>query len=153
MENTTSARPLILFLCTANAARSQMAEALLRHHAGDRYEACSAGLHPQGIHPLTLQVLAERGIDTAGLRAKPVGEFLGRASVRQAITVCERAQENCPRVYPFAGETLYWPFEDPAAFEGTEKRRVAKFREVCDQIEMRIELWLKKEGYRRGEPR
>jgi arsenate reductase len=150
MTTTTTirTRPLILFLCTANSSRSQMAEALLRHHAGDRYEACSAGLRPAAIHPLTLQVLTERGIDTSGLHAKPVAEFLGRASVRQAITVCERTQPNCPRIFPFAGTNLYWPFEDPAAFEGTDERRLAKFRAVRDQIEMRIELWLTEEGVR-----
>ena len=143
----TATRPLILFLCTANAARSQMAEALLRHHAGDRFEACSAGIEVQGVHPLTIRVLAERGTDTSGLRAKSVGEFLGTASVRRAIVVCERAQQHCPRVFPFAGQTLYWPFQDPAAFAGTDEQRLAKFREVCDQIEERVQRWLSEEAF------
>ena len=142
---TTSEKPLILFLCTGNSARSQMAEALLRHRAGDRYEVCSAGLDPTEIHPLTLKVLAERGIDTSKLRPKSVSEFLGRAAVKQAIIVCERAQQRCPRIFPFALENLYWPFEDPAAFNGTEEQRLAKFRQVCDHINMRLEVWLKEE--------
>ena len=142
----TKTKPLILFLCTANAARSQMAEALLRHYAGDRFDVRSAGVQVRDVHPLTIRVLAERGIDTSGLRAKSVGEFLGKASVRRAIVVCERAQEHCPRLFPFAGQTLYWPFEDPAAFEGTEEQRLAKFREVCDHIDMRLQLWLSEES-------
>jgi arsenate reductase (thioredoxin) len=135
-------KAVVLFLCTGNSARSQMAEAILRHHAGDRFEACSAGLSPTQVHPLTLRVLGERGIDTSQLYAKPVSDFLGKASVRHAIVVCERAQEHCPRVFPFSTQTLYWPFDDPAAFDGSEPERVAKFREVRDQIDRRITQWL-----------
>lgn len=135
--------PVVLFLCTGNSARSQMAEALLRHHAPGRAEACSAGLQPRDIQPLTLRVLAEVGIEVVGLRAKGVEEFLGKKTVSYAITVCERAQQSCPRIFPFAKNTMYWPFEDPAAFEGTERERLQKFRDVRDQIDRRIRQWLR----------
>ena len=146
MATMTKHKPMVLFLCTGNSCRSQMAEALLRHKAGERYEACSAGLAPSEVHPFTLRVLAERGIDTSRLYAKPVADFLGKATVRHAIVVCERAQENCPRVFPFATNNLYWPFDDPAAWEGGEPEVLAKFREVRDQIEQRIDKWLETIG-------
>jgi arsenate reductase (thioredoxin) len=137
-----SENPRVLFLCTGNSCRSQMAEAYLRHEAGDRFEACSAGLEPKPVNPLTLQVLEEAGISTEGLRSKSTTEFLGRVSIRYAIFVCDKAQQSCPRIYPFALQCLYWPFDDPAAFEGTPEARLAKFREVRDQIHDQITLWL-----------
>lgn len=135
-------KPLVLFLCTGNSARSQIAEAILLARAGNRFEVASAGMEPKGVHPLTLRVLEESGIDTRGLRSKPSSEFLGKVAVRIAIIVCERANQHCPRIYPFAGRTLYWPFDDPAAFEGTEPERLEKFREVRDEIAARIDQWL-----------
>ncbi len=141
MEGETH-KPLVLFLCTGNSARSQMAEAILRSRAGDRFEVASAGMEPKGVHPLTLRVLEESGIDTRGLHSKPSSDFLGKVAVRTAIIVCERANQHCPRIYPFAGRTLYWPFDDPAAFEGTEAEQLQKFREVRDQVAARIDQWL-----------
>lgn len=135
-------KPTVLFLCTANSARSQMAEALLRHHAAGRFEACSAGLSPKDIHPLALRVLSDVGVDTAGLCPKGLDLFLGKRRVTYAITVCEKAQESCPRLFPFSMNYLYWPFEDPAAFEGTERGKLQKFRDVRDQIDARIRQWL-----------
>lgn len=135
-------KPVVLFLCTGNSARSQMAEAILRARAGDRFESASAGMEPKGIHPLTLRVLNESGIDTRSLRSKPSSEFLGKVAVRHAVIVCERANQHCPRIYPFATRTHYWPFDDPAAFEGTEEERLEKFREIRDQIAQRIDAWL-----------
>lgn len=135
-------RERVLFLCTANSARSQMAEALLRRRAGDRFEVLSAGLSPREIHPLTIRVLEEIGLDTGALRAKGIDEFLGKVAINHAVVVCEKAQASCPRLYPFAMQTLYWPFEDPAAFEGSEDARLRKFREVRDQIDGRIGNWL-----------
>ena len=111
-------RPRVLFLCAHNAARSQMAEGLLRHHAGDCFEVCSAGLEPTEIHPLTIQVLEEIGVDTAPLCSEGLEHYLARISVQYAIIVCEKTQAQCPRLYPFAQQTLFWPFEDPAAFRG-----------------------------------
>jgi arsenate reductase len=139
---TTDRKPLVLFLCTGNSARSQMAEAILRDRAGDRFEVASAGLEPTGqVHPITIQVLNEAGISTRGLRSKESTEFLGKVSVRIAVIVCERANQSCPRIYPFATETLYWPFEDPAAAE--DPQAIETFRTIRDQIAAKIDAWLK----------
>jgi len=119
-----------------------MAEALLRSRAGDRFEAASAGMDPKGVHPLTLGALEEVGVSAEGLRSKNSSEFLGKVAVRFAIIVCERANQSCPRIYPFATRTLYWPFDDPAAATGTEDERLGKFREVRDQVAARIDQWL-----------
>ena len=131
-------KPRVLFLCTHNAARSQMAEALLRRHGGHRFETCSAGLEPTEIHPLTCRVLEEIGIDASGLRAKGISLFLGKVPIRYAVVVCERADRSCPKVYPFAAHTLYWPFEDPAEAEGSPEDRLAVFRRVRDEIAGRV---------------
>ena len=132
----------VLFLCAHNAARSQMAEALLRHHAGDRFEALSAGLEPTEIHPLTLQVLEEDGIDTKELRAEGLDRYMAKVTVQYAIVVCEKTQTQCPRLYPFAQQVLYWPFEDPAAFTGSPAEQLEKFRDVRDQVDQRVRSWL-----------
>ena len=124
-------KPAVLFLCTHNAARSQMAEALLRRDAGSQFAAFSAGLQPTEVHPMTRQVLIEVGIDASGLRAKGVQEFMGKMAVRYAIVVCEETEAACPRVFPFALETLRWPFEDPARPEGGRDLQLARFR--CTQ--------------------
>lgn len=138
---------IVLFLCTGNSARSQVAEALLRHHAGDQFDVFSAGLKPRPIHPLTLQVLAEAGLETVGLRSKDVQEFLGKMVVHHAIVVCAKAQQSCPHIYPFALECLFWPFEDPAAFDGSPEEKLAKFREVRDLIDDQIHVWLRSMGH------
>jgi arsenate reductase len=140
--NPATRRPIVLFLCTGNSARSLMGEAILRARAGDRFEAASAGMDPRGVNPLTLRVLEEIGVPTDDLQSKPSSQFLAKVAVRYAIIVCEKANRSCPRIYPFAAQTLYWPFEDPAAFEGTERERLEKFREVRDQITAKIDEWL-----------
>jgi arsenate reductase len=131
----------VLFLCTANSARSQMAEALLRKHAGDRYEALSAGLEPTQVQPLAIRVMNEIGIDISGQRSKSVKEYLSRVAVGKVIFVCAKAEKNCPYLYPSLTPES-WPFEDPAACQGTEEECLAKFRDVRDQIEERIKAWL-----------
>ncbi|MBI1361531.1 MAG: arsenate reductase ArsC [Alphaproteobacteria bacterium] len=133
----------VLFLCAHNAARSQMAEALLRKHAGDRFDVVSAGLEPTAVHPLTVRVLNEVGVDLSGHRAKGLDGLMGKTTFQLAIIVCERTQKNCPTIYPFALQRLDWPFEDPAEAQGTEEERLQKFRDVRDQIEARILDWLK----------
>ena len=135
-------KPVVLFLCTGNSARSQMAEAFLRKHAGNRYEVLSAGTEPKGINPLTIRVMDEIGISMEGHRSKSLGEFLGKVQVLYAITVCERAEKACPGVWPFTLNRLFWPFDDPAACEGSEEDRLRKFRGVRDQIEAKIREWL-----------
>ena len=139
-------KPLVLFLCSANIARSQMAEALLRKHAGDQFDIQSAGLRPADeIHPFTHKVLEEIGIDTRPLHPKGVEFFMRKAQIQHAVIVCEKVQENCPHVCPFALKTHYWPFEDPAAFTGTESQRLEKFREVRDRIDERIQRFVQSE--------
>lgn len=135
-------RKRVLFLCTHNSARSLMAEASVRRIAGDRFEVLSAGLRPGEVHPLTRRVLEETGVDTSQLRSKGVETVMGRVGITYAIVVCEESEMVCPRIYPFAVQTLRWPFEDPAAATGSEAARLAKFREVRDNIERRIRAWL-----------
>ena len=136
-------KPRVLFLCTHNAARSQIAEALLRKYAGDRFEAMSAGLEPTDVHPLTRQVLEEIGVDHGPLRAKGAREFLGRTSVRYAIIVCQRIEAGCLQVFPFAVHTLHWNFDDPTEPQGSAELQLAKFRRVRDEIDARLEAWLR----------
>lgn len=135
-------KPGVLFLCTGNSARSQMAEALLRKRAGDRFEVYSAGTEPKGINPLTTRVLNEIGLDISGQRSKGVKELLGQIPVRYLIVVCQDADRSCPTVWPGVLNRMFWPFDDPAAAQGSEQQRLEKFRAVRDQIDERIELWL-----------
>jgi arsenate reductase len=126
----------VLFVCTGNSARSVMAEALLRHHGGDRFEVFSAGTEPKGVNPLTLQILAEAGIDASFARSKSVTEFLGQ-SFDYVVTVCDQARQTCP-VFPGVHESLHWGYEDPAAAEGTNEQRLAVFRKVFIQMSERV---------------
>lgn len=132
----------VLFLCTGNSARSQMAEAFLRHYAGDHFEAHSAGLEPKGVNPFTVQVMQEKGIDMSSHTSKGVDAYLGKVLFQYLITVCDDADKNCPTVWPGVNVRLHWSFEDPAAFEGADETKLAKFRQVRDQIEQRIKTWL-----------
>ena len=134
-------KPKVLFLCTHNAARSQMAEAFLREYAGDRFEVYSAGLEPTEVHPYTRVAMEEIGIDLSGHQSKGLKQWLGKVPFGYLITVCAKAEEQCP-IFPGMGQRLYWPFEDPVASEGAEEEKLAKFREVRDQIEQRIQMWL-----------
>ena len=132
----------VLFLCTGNSARSQMAEAILRRLAGDRFEAFSAGLEPKGINPYTRQVMEEVGIDLAGQRSKDVTEYLGKVNFGYLITVCDHAEKNCPPTFLGVSNRLHWSLEDPAAFQGSDEQTLAKFREVRDDIDRRMQAWL-----------
>jgi protein-tyrosine-phosphatase/DNA-binding transcriptional ArsR family regulator len=135
--------PTVLFLCSRNSARSQIAEAILRAEMGERVRALSGGIHPEPIHPLTLRVLKEAGLPTSQLFAKDLGRFLGKVTIDYAIVVCEAANEHCPTICPFAPTLLYWPFPDPVSTEGSERGRLAAFREVRDAIGSRIRAWLR----------
>jgi arsenate reductase len=126
----------VLFVCTGNSARSVMAEALLRHHGGDRFEVHSAGTEPKGVNPLTLRVLSEAGIDASFARSKSVAEFLGQ-SFDYVVTVCDQARQSCP-VFPGVHESLHWGYEDPAEATGTEEERLAVFRKVFIQMAERV---------------
>jgi arsenate reductase (thioredoxin) len=132
----------VLFLCTGNSARSQMAEVLLRKLAGDDFETYSAGLEPAGLNPYTVRVMEEVGMDMAGHRSKSLKEYLGKAHFGYVITVCAKADRNCPAVFPGMGKRLHWPFEDPAASKGSDEDKLAKFRLIRDQIEQKVKSWL-----------
>lgn len=122
----------VLILCTGNSARSQMAEGLLRHLAGDRFEVCSAGAKPSSVRPEAVAVMKEVGIDISGNRSKHVDEFAGEA-FDYVLTVCDNAKETCP-LYPGHTNRLHQSFEDPALVQGSEEERLAAFRRVRDQI-------------------
>ena len=124
-------KPRILILCTGNSARSQMAEGLLRHLHGGRYDVESAGTQPSAVRPEAIAVMREIGIDISRHRSKSAGEFAGRPFA-YVLTVCDNARESCP-VFP-GGVMLHQPFEDPAAVEGTEAERLDAFRRVRDRI-------------------
>jgi arsenate reductase len=142
---TDSKKQNVLFLCTGNACRSQMAEGFLRDIAGDRFEALSAGMEPsEGLHPLAVKAMAEVGIDISGQQPKPLRQYLGREWIQWLIVVCNKANESCPRIWPMLADEnrLYWPFDDPAEAEGTEDERMAVFRRVRDEIRERLVGWL-----------
>ncbi len=137
-------RQKVLFLCTGNSARSQMAEAFLRKYAGVRYAVYSAGLEPKVLNPYTIQVMEEIGIGMGGHSSKELGAFIGKVEFDYLITVCGGANERCPS-FPGMGTRLHWDLEDPAAFEGDPEEKLAKFRQVRDQIQARVSAWLKEE--------
>ncbi len=139
-------KPKVLFLCTGNSARSQMAEAYLRKYAGDYFEVFSAGLEPKGINPLTFQVMEEMGLDLSGQTSKGVNEFLGKVHINSLITVCDQAEKNCPTIWPGVIHKMHWSFEDPAGFVGNPVERLAKFREVRDQIQIKVLEWLREQN-------
>jgi arsenate reductase (thioredoxin) len=122
----------VLILCTGNSARSQMAEGLLGHDAGDRFEVESAGTRPGHVRPEAIAVMKELGINISGHRSKHVDEFQGQ-SFDYVLTVCDNAKENCP-VFPGHSKRLHKGFEDPAALQGTEEERLSLFRQVRDEI-------------------
>jgi len=126
----------VLFLCTGNSCRSQMAEGFLRHFAGDLFGAVSAGTHPGTLSPEAVQVMKELGIDISGQRSKSLDEFLNR-QISAVITVCDHARQECP-VFPGASVTLHWNIEDPLNAKGTPEERLTTFRRIRDEIERRV---------------
>lgn len=140
----------VLFVCGQNSARSQMAEALLDHLAGDRFEAHSAGLEPAPVNPLAVAVMAERGVDISAKRSKLVGEAVAELAARgetfdAVITVCSKAAGRCPFV-PGVAVTERWSFDDPGAMDGPEAERLARTRTVRDDIEAAIRAWVSGRG-------
>lgn len=130
----------VLFLCTGNSCRSQIAEGLLRLFGGTDFDVHSAGTHPEGVHPLAVQVMRESGIDISGQKSKPLQWFLGQP-FDYIITVCERVHDHCP-TFPGDNQRVHWGFADPAAVTGTEAERVAAFRRVRNEIAERLRLWV-----------
>ncbi|THJ18638.1 MAG: arsenate reductase ArsC [Nitrospira sp. CG24B] len=130
----------VLFLCTGNSARSQMAEGLLRHLAGDRFDALSAGTHPVSLNPGAVAAMRELGIDISAQRSKRMDEFVDQA-FDYVITVCDRAKESCPR-WPHTGRLLHWSFDDPAVVTGSPEQQRQAFRTVRDHIKAHLEEFL-----------
>lgn len=130
----------VLFLCTGNSARSQMAEALLRALGGEEFESFSAGTAPAGLNPLTVEVMREVGIDCSAQRSKSLDEFVGQP-FDYIITVCDRARDSCP-TFPGDSEKIHWSFEDPAAVEGDAQTRLNAFRRIRNEITERLRSWI-----------
>ena len=135
-------KPKVLFLCTGNAARSQMAEGWLKHLAGERFGVLSACIAPKGLHPHAVEVMREVGIDISRQQSKHVRQFLG-VPVGYVITVCDNAREHCP-VFPGAYTYLHWGLEGPAAAVGSDEQKLAIFRRVRDQIASRVREFVSK---------
>lgn len=129
--------PKVLFLCTGNSARSQMAEGYLRHIAGDKFQPLSAGIEPKGLNPLAFEVMKEIGVDISQQTSKNVVSFLGQ-HVPYVVTVCDDARERCP-IFPGTWKFLHWSFEDPAEATGMREEKLEVFRRVRDQIIEHIE--------------
>ncbi len=132
----------VLFLCTGNSARSQMAEALLRARGGDLFVPFSAGLEPKGMNPFTVKAMDELGISTEGQYSKGVMTYLGKQFFTYMVTVCADAEEKCPSVWPGVQHRLHWKFDDPAAFEGSDADKLSEFRRVRDQIDAKVTAWV-----------
>lgn len=136
------AKEKVLIICSQNSARSQMAEGFLRKY-GNRYiDVFSAGFEPAPIRPMAIQVMKEIGIDISGQRSKSIKEYLGKMSFGHVIAVCKKAEEQCPVIFPSALKVLSWPFDDPAAFSGTEAEQLQEFRRVRDEIDNTAQAWI-----------
>lgn len=135
----------VLFLCTGNSCRSQMAEGWLRHYAGDRAEVFSAGTKPAGLNPMAVAVMRESGVDISSHRSKPVDE-LAKVDFLFVITVCDAVGEECP-VFPRALYQLQWSFDDPAEATGSEEEKLAVFRRVRDEIAEQVRMFVRREGF------
>ena len=134
----------VLILCTGNSARSQMAEGLLRHDGGNKFEAFSAGTNPSRVRPEAIAVMRESGIDISHQRSKSVDELLGQ-QFDYVITVCDNARESCP-VFTAETKRLHWSFDDPAAATGDEAARLMVFRRVRDEIRARLREFIEQDG-------
>ncbi len=152
-ETTNTEPTRVLFLCTHNSSRSQMAEGLLRARGGNRYEVFSAGTHPRAVHPLAIKAMAELGIDISeqsGHRAKGIETFADAPPMDLVVTVCDEAAEECP-YFPRARRKAHWGFPDPSGATGSEAERLAVFRRVRDAIAARIEAFVQQEQERKAE--
>ena len=135
-----SSKQRVLFLCTHNSARSQMAEGLLRYLAGDRFEAYSAGTEVTHVRPLAIRAMADLGVDISGQASKTLDRYLDE-TFDAVVTVCDQANESCP-VFPGARSRLHWSFPDPSRATGSEEEQLAVYRTVRDAIRARIEAEL-----------
>jgi arsenate reductase (thioredoxin) len=136
----------VLFLGLENSARSQMAEAFLRYYAGDKYEVYSAGVDSSAIHPLTLQVMAEIGIDISSQHSKSLKDYMGVIHFGYVITVCSQADDRCPITFPGMGQRLRWDFENPSNTTGSDEIKLNKFREIRDMLKQKVMNWVQKQN-------
>jgi arsenate reductase len=137
LEENMSAAPIrVLFVCTGNSARSQIAEALLRDFGGGDFETFSAGTEPKGVSPFAVRVLDEIGIDWSGAQSKSVMDFVGRP-FDYVITVCDRARQTCP-VFPGEHNSLHWGLDDPAEVDGTDGQKLEAFRRTRTEVATRL---------------
>ena len=132
----------VLFVCSHNSARSQMAHGWLNHLAGDRFAVYSAGVDPGTLNPLAVEAMHEVGIDISDHVAEGIDQYLGKVPIYHLIIVCDKASLTCPRIWPGARERHEWLFEDPSAATGTHDEKLAVFRRVRDEIKAQIEAWL-----------
>jgi arsenate reductase len=133
----------VLFLCTQNSARSQMAEGFLREFAEDHFEVMSAGVNPgEEIHPYAMQVMEEVGIDISEQYPKGLRTYMGKMGFNYSIIVCARAEKDCPKTFPGVGTRLVWVFDDPRGEDVPEEERLEKFQKIRDEIEMKIKDWM-----------
>ena len=142
MSQSTAQPMLVLFLCTHNSSRSQMAEGLMRARGGASYEVFSAGTEPRVVHPLACSAMREIGIDISNHRAKSMDEFRSQPPMDLVVTVCDEAAEACP-YFPNARRQVHWSFPDPSRVEGSEEERLAAFRHIRDLIATRINHFLR----------
>ena len=137
-------KPRVLFLCTANSCRSQMAEGMLRKLGGDQFEVASAGAQASRVNPDAVRAMKEIGIDISTHRSKDASEFRGQ-NFTYVVRVCDRAKETCP-IFPGAFRYYDWGLDDPAAAKGTDEERMEVFRRVRNQIEARVKEFIAKES-------
>lgn len=130
----------VLFLCTGNSARSQMAEALLRSFGGNDFEVFSAGTEPKGLHPITIEIMREQGIDVSSHESKHLNKYLGD-TFDYIITVCDRINDNCP-TFPGDVERIHWNFDDPAIDAGSPEEQHRLFKRIAGEISERIRVWV-----------
>jgi len=142
MGVTMKAKRRVLFPCTGNSCRSQMAEGLLRAEAGDLFEVCSAGIEPHGLDPLAVRVMAELDIDISSHTSEAVDVYVDEAV---AVAVCDHAREICP-VFPGVDQPRHWSFDDPAVATGTVEERLPVFRRVRDEIRARVRDFIAEAG-------
>lgn len=145
IEGDSTMTRRILFLCTGNSARSQMAEAILRRLGGDRFEVHSAGTEPkQAVFAPVIEAMKEIGLDISGQQPKGIEPFLGRMHFEKVIIVCNEAERKCPTIFG-SSQRLFWPFDDPAAATGSDEEILAECRRIRNQIIERITNWLAKQ--------
>ncbi len=141
-ERTMALNNGVLFVCSHNSARSQMAHGWLEHLAGDRFVIYSAGVEPGVLNPLAVEAMAEVGIDISDHVAEGIDRYLGKVPIYHLVIVCDKAAQTCPRIWPGARERHEWFFDDPSAATGAHDEKLEAFRRVRDEIRERLDAWL-----------